>query len=286
MFSVLRVRLYGYKQMNIRSILFTLTVSVGCVQHGMTAEQRSAATEKPRWEFGAGLGGQYLPDYRGSDQYRSLVLPFPMFRYRGDFLKVDEESVRGELFNSERLELNVSADTSLVIGAKDNKLREGMPDLLPAFEVGPSLIVTLAGDDNRGEWTLHLPLRIVGATDLSKAESVGLVFNPYLAYERQKWRGGWNWLARFGLLFADSDYHGYYYAVDDIYANPQRPAFEVEGGYSGAVFKLSLRKRVGQLWLGGTLRFDFLADAEFEDSPLLESDNSFALSLGMGWFFE
>ncbi|MGI9288764.1 MAG: MipA/OmpV family protein [Pseudomonadales bacterium] len=244
------------------------------------------AKEKPQWEFGAGVGGQYLPDYRGSDRYRGLALPFPMFRYKGDFLKVDEESVRGEFFSSDRVQLNISADTALVIGADDNELREGMPDLLPAFEVGPSVIVNLAGDESVGKWTLHLPLRIIGATDLSKAESVGLVFNPSIAYERKKWLRDWNWLARFGLLFGDSDYHSYYYAVESQYETEQRAAFDVDGGFSGAVFKFSLRKRVGQLWMGGTARYDYLANAEFVDSPLLERESSFALTFGVGWFFK
>ncbi len=245
----------------------------------------SDAQEKPLWEIGVGVGGQYLPDYRGSDRYRAMATPFPMFRYRGDFLKVDDENVRGEFFNSDRVQLNISADTSLVIGADDNKLREGMPDLLPAFEVGPSLIVTLSDDKTVGDWTLHLPLRIIGATDLTDAESVGLVFNPSIAYERKKWLGDWNWLARFGLLFGDSDYHSYYYAVDSKYANEQRPAFDVDAGYSGAIFKLSLRKCIGQLWMGGTVRYDYLGNAEFTASPLLERENSFALTLAVGWFF-
>ncbi len=270
----------------VPQILSRLAIAIGLVIASVTAAAEPDKKEKPRWEFGVGAGGQYLPDYRGSDRYRALAAPFPMFRYRGDFLKVDDENVRGEFFNSDRIQLNVSADTSLVIGADDNKLREGMPDLLPAFEIGPSLIVTLSDKDSSGDWTLHLPLRIIGATDLTTAESVGLVFNPYIGYERKKWLGGWNWLTRFGLLFGDSDYHSYYYAVKNRYANEQRPAFAVGSGYSGAIFKLSLRKRVGQLWMGGTVRYDYLANAEFAASPLLERESSFGLTLGVGWFFK
>ncbi len=261
-----------------------ITVSL-TITSAAAAVAAADTQEMPLWELGVGIGGQLLPDYRGSDRYRSLAAPFPMFRYRGDFLKVDDENVRGEFFNSDRLQLNVSADTSFVIGADDNRLREGMPDLLPAFEIGPSLIVTLSDEDSSGDWTLHLPLRIIGATDLTKAESVGLVFNPYIAYERKQWWGGWNWLTRFGLLFGDSDYHNYYYAVESKYANAQRLAFELGSGYSGAIVKLSLRKRLGQLWMGGTVRYDYMANAEFNASPLLERESSFGLTLGVGWFF-
>ena len=270
----------------IQQTFFCWALTIILLIASTSSTAASDTKEKPQWELGVGAGGQYLPDYRGSDRYRALAAPFPMFRYRGDFLKVDDENVRGEFFNSDRVQLNISADTSLVVGADDNKLREGMPDLLPAFEIGPSLIVTLSADDAAGDWTLHLPLRIIGATDLTKAESVGLVFNPYIGYERKKWLGDWNWLARFGLLFGDSDYHSYYYAVDSQYANEQRPAFDVGSGYSGAILKLSLRKRVGQLWMGGTVRYDNLANAKFNASPLVERESSFGLTLGVGWFFK
>ncbi|MBA4394378.1 MAG: MipA/OmpV family protein, partial [Desulfobacca sp.] len=49
----------------------------------------------PLWE--AGLGGVflYMPDYRGSDESRGHVFAFPYMIYRGDWLKIDRESIRG-----------------------------------------------------------------------------------------------------------------------------------------------------------------------------------------------
>lgn len=270
----------------VKRTVYAALIATGFITSTVMAADDSAAAKKPLWELGIGVGGQYLPDYRGSDRYRGFALPFPMVRYNGDFLKVDEDNVRGEFFSTDRVQLNISLDAALTIGADDNELREGMPDLLPAFEVGPSIIVRLSDEDAVGSWSLHLPLRVVGATDLSKAESVGVVFNPSIAYTRNKWLGDWNWLARFGVVFGDSDYHSYYYAVESQYQNEQRPEFDVGAGYSGVVFKLSLRKRVGQLWMGGTVRYDYLANAEFSDSPLLERESSFAVSLGVGWFFK
>ena len=37
----------------------------------------------PKWELGAGLAAASFPDYPGSDQNRSLVLPYPSVIYRG-----------------------------------------------------------------------------------------------------------------------------------------------------------------------------------------------------------
>src|SRR5882757_8072770 len=38
----------------------------------------------PLWEVGGGLAYAHLPDYRGSDEAHSYVLPFPLLVYRGD----------------------------------------------------------------------------------------------------------------------------------------------------------------------------------------------------------
>ncbi|MFZ1980807.1 MAG: hypothetical protein WAU61_05820, partial [Smithella sp.] len=39
--------------------------------------------EKPLWELGVGLGLLQMPDYRGSDENRLYVLPYPYVIYRG-----------------------------------------------------------------------------------------------------------------------------------------------------------------------------------------------------------
>ena len=42
----------------------------------------------PLWEAGGGVSPIVVPDYRGSDQYRGYVLPFPHIVYRGEKLKI------------------------------------------------------------------------------------------------------------------------------------------------------------------------------------------------------
>ena len=53
--------------------------------------------ERPLWEAGAGVTVLDFPDYRGSDERHTLVLPIPYLVYRGEFFKSDHESVRGVL---------------------------------------------------------------------------------------------------------------------------------------------------------------------------------------------
>ena len=239
-----------------------------------------------QYELGIGFGIQSLPDYRGSKRHRSLALPFPMFRYSGDIIQVDEKGLRSRFLLSDRLEFDISTEVSLTVGVDDNDLRNEMPALRPAFEMGPSLNIKLSCDSSSNRWILRLPFRGVVGADFSKVERIGLVFNPQLVYQYKTSFSDVRVEARAGVLFADNDYHNYYYSVAEKYASASRPEFSAPGGYSGAVFKVSVKKRFEKLWLATTLRYDALSGAAFQSSPLLESHSSYAISAGLGWFMD
>lgn len=73
----------------------------------LSAQAAWPAEEKPLWELGLGVAALSFPAYRGSDQSSSLLLPAPYFVYRGEFLKADRNGVRGQLFESERIDLSI-----------------------------------------------------------------------------------------------------------------------------------------------------------------------------------
>ena len=60
---------------------------------------------RPEWEFGLGASAFTLPDYRGSDESRGYVLPFPYVIYRGERVRVDRQGMRGIFFESDRVEV-------------------------------------------------------------------------------------------------------------------------------------------------------------------------------------
>ena len=92
------------------------------------------AESLPLWELGAGVGTISLYDYRGSDERRAYVFPVPYFVYRGEFLKADRNGVRSTLFNSDRVEVNVSVNGTFPVDSKDNVARRGMTDLKPTID--------------------------------------------------------------------------------------------------------------------------------------------------------
>jgi outer membrane scaffolding protein for murein synthesis (MipA/OmpV family) len=94
---------------------------------------------------------------------------------------------------------------------------------------------------------------------------------------------GWNFGAGAGPLFADAKFHRYFYSVTARDVQPGRPAYEADGGYSGAHLLLSISKRFARYWIGAYMRYDSLAGAAFEESPLVRQQNYIAGGFGIAW---
>lgn len=251
---------------------------------GLLVAAHTSAEKLPKWELGAGVGSQLLADYRGSEYYRAYLLPIPYLTYRGEFLRADDEGVRGLFYKNDHFELNVSADAALNGDSEDNPLRRGMPELDSAFEIGPSANFNLTGQDFSEGWSLRFPVRAVFTTDFTRIDHIGYLANPKLTYESLDWNG-WDGTFNLGALYGSSDYHDYYYSVAPEYALPSRPRFSAAGGYSGSYVKLGASKRSGRLWFGAYLRYDYLDGAAFESSPLVETDHFVTVGLGVSWVF-
>ncbi|MGI8738542.1 MAG: MipA/OmpV family protein [Gammaproteobacteria bacterium] len=184
-----------------------------------------------------------FPDYRGANQQSAYVLPFPYFIYRGDRFKVDRSGPRGVLFENERLQLDLSINASVPVDSEDNNTRRGLPDIDPTAEFGPVLKYHLIDEDEPVSARLELPVRAVLATDFTSIDYAGWVVLPSPWVDVKDIGGGWNFSVGAGPIFADSRNHDYFYGVAPEFATPQRPAYECEGGYSGAsaVFGTSRR---------------------------------------------
>ena len=246
----------------------------------------AGAEPQPLWELGLGVSAFTLPDYRGSDESRGFVLPFPYFVYRGDFLKVYREGPRAILFETLHAEVDLSFAGSLPVKSGSNGARQGMPDLDATVEVGPQLNWTLLGSrGSQPRLDLRLPARVVAAgdLDLKNLRQVGYVFYPHL-----EWLGplsGWDLELEAGALYGSSKFHRFFYGVDAQFATPERPAYEARGGYSGAVASAALTRRFGKLWAGCFLTYDGLRGAVVDDSPLVKRQYGLSAGLALAWVF-
>jgi outer membrane scaffolding protein for murein synthesis (MipA/OmpV family) len=252
------------------------------------ATSPALAELRPEWELGAGVTAVALPDYRGADEGRGYVLPFPYVIYRGERFRVDRQGLRGIFFESERVEVNLSLHATPPVDSDENRARQGMPGLDPTLEIGPRVDITLARDRAR-EWSfeLRLPVRAAIATDFSYANNVGYVAYPHLHLFTRPLLGGvkWNLGVQAGPLFATRKFHEYFYAVAPEFATPERPAYQPGGGYSGALALVSLSRRFPRFWIGGFARYDTLKGAAFEASPLVRRDYALMGGFAIAWIF-
>jgi MipA family protein len=247
------------------------------------------ADQLPEWELGAGVSALSLPDYRGSDESRVYALPVPYFIYRGDRLKVDREGLRGKLFNTDNLNLDLSIGASVPINSKDNKARNGMPNLDASLEIGPSLEWRIwQPADKRAKLELRMPLR--AATTIGPHESpkgIGYVFAPKLNVDLKDFAGvpGLSFGTYVSALYASQKNHDYFYSVPAAYATANRAAYQAKGGYSGAQFVMGVSKRISNFWLGAFFRADSLNGAVIADSPLVKTRRNYAGGIGVSYVF-
>lgn len=240
----------------------------------------AAAVERPLWELGAGLAGLRLPHYRGADQSHGLLLPVPYVVYRGRIFKADRDGARAVLYESDRVDFDLSLGASAPTRSEDNRAREGMEDLAPSFEFGPNLNLTLA----RGpawKFDLRLPVR-AAFTFESRPRSIGWLSTPNLNLDLAG-VGGWNIGLKANLVLATRRQHAYFYDVPTADATGQRPAYRAAGGYGGSQLTVAASRRIGDTWLGGFVRLDQLQGARFVDSPLVRQRHNVSFGFAVSW---
>jgi len=248
------------------------------------------AESLPLWEAGVGVSVIDFPEYRGSAERRTWVLPFPYIVYRGEYLKADERrGVRGLFFKTESVELDVSFNGTVPVKSSENAARQGMPDLDATLEVGPSLNFSLLKSaDRKSTLELRLPVRGVLASDFSYVDFVGWVFQPTLNVDTRDAFGYTGWKLGFlgGPVYSDGRYNRYFYAVDPAFATATRPAYSPGGGYGGAQFIAALSKRYRDFWIGGFAKWDTLSGAVFADSPLVTARQSWSGGIAIAWMVD
>jgi MipA family protein len=239
----------------------------------------------PVWETGPGLALITYPDYRGADHYNFTALPLPYLLYRGDRLRVGREGIKAQLLASERLDVSLSAAFALP-GNTDNpdSARAGMPELMPTFEIGPSFDWWLTRHSSYEDWSwrLRAPVRSVAASNFRKIDQAGWVTHPLIQVDRRLWQAPWSFhvSANAGVLFANHKYHAYFYAVPPEYATAARPAYDPDGGYSGARVAVFGSAGRGRWRVGLGVLQDWLGGAAFVDSPLVETRDATLVWLG------
>ncbi|MBL6457047.1 MipA/OmpV family protein [Belnapia sp. T6] len=250
------------------------------------AAAQPGTQQRPLLEMGVFGGAALLPDYpaAGQSHVRGLVLPWVI--YRGELLRSDDRGVRGRVYRNRDLELTLNFNGALGIHSRDNRAREGMPNLDYLGEIGPSLRwVAWQDPARRSRVTLEAPLRGVFSTDFSSVRFRGFVVAPEVAYERgDLLRPGARARIGIGPVFASGRLMDYFYRVEGQYARPGRPAYDASGGYLGLRMQFSYRVPVTErlsLTAGG--RLENFSGATNAGSPLFKSEFNASLVGGVSF---
>ncbi|MDY6904350.1 MAG: MipA/OmpV family protein [Thermodesulfobacteriota bacterium] len=238
----------------------------------------------PLWEAGLGVASLSMPSYRGAKNREFYLAPTPYIIYRGDFLKMDRDGLRGLFYDSPRLSVELSAGGALPASSDGDTRRAGMPDLDPVGEIGPSLNYLLYdGDQTRVR--MRLPVRAIFSSDLTYIDDHGWKTHPNINVKVADVWKGWHLGITLGPIFAGNRYHAYYYEVEPAYATPVRPVWRAKGGYSGTALMLSASRRFGDIWAGMFVRYDNLDGAAFIGSPLVETRHAVMAGLAISRVF-
>jgi outer membrane scaffolding protein for murein synthesis (MipA/OmpV family) len=249
----------------------------------LVASWPASAEQKPLWEFGLGIGSVAFEDYRGADTARIYPVPVPYFVYRGKFLESDRNGVKGKLLYQDRVELSISLNGTTPV--RNSPARQGMPDLKPTVDLGPSLNVHVwRSADARVKFDVRVPASTAFTIEASP-HCIGWFVAPHVNLDIDDVAGmtGWDLGLLTGPLFADRRYDAYFYSVAPQFARVDRAAYQARGGYSGTRTLAALSKRFPSFWTGLYVRWDTLSGASFLGSPLVKSHGYWSSGIGVAW---
>jgi outer membrane scaffolding protein for murein synthesis (MipA/OmpV family) len=252
---------------------------------GLLCAGRAMAESVPLWEFGLGVGALAFSDYRGADSGHVYPVPIPYFVYRGRLLKADRDGLHGLLATSRFVELKVNVGATTPVRSSTSNARRGMPGLDSTLELGPALELHLWRSANQ-RMRVDLRLPVAAAMTLAaRPRLAGWQFTPRLNLDVANVGGhaGWKLGLLAGPLYADRSYHDYFYGVAPSAAITGRPAYSARAGFGGAQLLVSLSKRFPRYWVGAFVRHDWLGNAVFADSPLVQSRDYWIGGVGIAW---
>lgn len=245
-------------------------------------------SSKPLWELGVTANATSIPLYRGSEEYKLYALPLPYFIYRGRFLQSDRDGIRGILYSSDYIETTFSGWGNPPVD-ENGTSREGMGDLDALVEFGPALKWHIFKRQPDRRFYLQAAGRVIfsiGVPDDLRTHHRGYRLVAGLNYFNNTLLGNpaWAWGAKTEIDFTCSQYNDYVYGVPEPYANDQRPAYNASGGYAGIMGAVYfIRRFTDTVSLAVYTRFDNIAGAVYESSPLVETQNNVTVAASLIW---
>ncbi len=259
-----------------------------CMQMSMAQVYRLNKKAMPVWELGVGVGYANFAYYPGSSKQRSLILPVPLFVYRGKYLRADEEGgLRGLFLDSNKFEINISSGVNLPFNEDDTPVRKGMNEKEFFFEIGPGFIYHFIAKDKREKCSLSFSLntRFALSSDFKDTRGRGFVFNPQL-YSWAKLSQKVTLRNSIGVTFSTNKHQAFFYDVQSEFVNSQRSFYKSKTGIFGvnaSSFAIIGLTRGWSVFTG--LSYANYSNSANRLSPLHEKNHTLAFVAGVSFWF-
>ena len=268
---------------SVQPVASRQAVLLATLMMGSVAAIAQDAPALPLWEVGVFVGGVSTPAYPGSESRTARVIPLPVFIYRGEVFRADEDGVGARLLRTDSFELDVGFAGSLPASSKDVTARFGMPNLGTLIEFGPRLNITLARPDPRSRVKLELPVRAVLEFNAG-IRRTGLTFEPQITYESRNLGAGVDFSLAASVVFGDRQLNNYFYGVAPQFATAARPTFDSKAGLIASRLGMSLSRKINQdVSVFSILQLDNHAGAANQGSPLFLKSSGLSIGLGLAW---
>jgi len=272
----------------MRSMTIIIPLLASILATAAPAAETENTDDEPLWEVFLAAFGRQGPAYPASEDNEFNLIPLPLPVYRGKVLRLgeDEDSpIKGRLFRSDRLRLDLAADINFSSDSEDIDARNGMPDLDFLLELGPELQYRVNENGDRYRLLLAPQIKVAMSFDGLSPSTQGMVFSPEIQYVRRL-SGPRRHRLKFKLTpsFATRDYMEYFYEVEPRFTAPGRPAYRAHGGYLGTEIGLSWRRQVSEkldFVVGGAVAFH--EGAINDDSPLFRDDTTGSVFAAFMW---
>jgi outer membrane scaffolding protein for murein synthesis (MipA/OmpV family) len=238
--------------------------------------------EENHYQLGLGMGVVTYPSYIGSKSTHQIIAPIPYIRYQSEKTTIGKGGISRKLFDNNDLSLDLSLGASLPVDSDNARPREGMHDLDFALELGPRLRYTFYKDEEH-KVSVNLPLRAVVSINTEKLDTQGFLFTPNLNYQLKL--NNVQFKLKTGPLWADKEYHNYFYGVAKQYETVNRKSYDAQRGYNGYRNTLSVKYKQGAWNYGAFISHFNIDGAVFENSPLIETKNGLFLGTFVSYVF-
>lgn len=241
----------------------------------------------PLFESGIFVGSAVIPDYPASDQSRNRTIALPLIYYTGDIFRSEEsDGTRFRIFNSKKIDFDLSFGGSFATDTDSNYARQGMPALDWTLEIGPRFLYYFFKEKTIGQVRLGIPVRTAVATNFTTWRSIGNLFSPTFQIDKYNFLfENLNFYFFTNLTYTDEGEADYFYQIDPQFQTPERSQFDAKGGFWGYDMSLAFKYTWNKKSVIIGSRYSDLSGSANSKSYLHRSSINWTHIIAFSWLF-